>query len=131
MSEEKIAWNAERPSMGTCLSGYLTTPWSFEETVARLKALSGCEPSALSDGYKCSVEFIGSFRGETFTLYDYKEDRQLNVGSRFNIMDKPVEVSFVQKLNDQLLMELERVQPVAYEAVMHYTGSNHKHRWPR
>ena len=55
------------------------SPWSFEETVARIATASG-QPVKSDDRYKTSVNFVGVFAGQRFTLYDYKEDRTIHIG---------------------------------------------------
>jgi hypothetical protein len=53
---------------GTSLAGYLSA--SYKDLV-KLLGRPNCE----GDGYKVSTEWVLTFRGETFTLYDYKETR--------------------------------------------------------
>ena len=71
-----LAWLAKN---GTGGRGIFRSDYSFEETIARLKTLSGSEPDDLGE-YKCSVEFVGVYKGEVFTVYDWKRDRQIHIG---------------------------------------------------
>ncbi len=109
----------EGDCMGTGLSGYLKTPWSFEETVARLLGAGFVRQPG--DEYKCSVEFIGTFKGQTFTLYDYKEDRELHIGSATDID--------VEALTAELLPLLTAATPQPYEADEYYSDCK-GHSWP-
>jgi hypothetical protein len=65
---------------GTSLAGYFTSPFSFEETIARLVTLSGVQPFENIDD-KVWFEFIGRFDGKLFTLYDYKSSEQFHIGA--------------------------------------------------
>lgn len=107
---------------GTSLQGYLDNlPWSFEESVARLKTLSGQDPTAASDKYKTSVEFGGTFNGRPFTLYDYKEGRQLHIGGTSK--------NYIPALKQHLLEQLKTVAPTPYTATEYY-DDRCTHRWP-
>lgn len=109
--------------VGTGLRGYLdNVPWSFEETVARLKTLSGQEPGDRADRDKTSVEFNGTFGGKVFTLYDYKGDRTIHIGGNGDLD--------VASLRDALRRALDGVRPSAYEAeVPRYYGGRQVHQW--
>lgn len=118
---------------GTSLRGYLmgatwtregvAWPWSFEETVARLIALSGQDPTLRTDEYKVSVEFVGRLGGDVFTLYDYKGDGAIHVGG--------ASVS-ARALAEALLPLLRAVDPIPYRARMHYDGVRGQiHGWGR
>jgi hypothetical protein len=110
-----IVWNEHASVTGTSLRGYLNTPWNFTETVARLIALSGQDPTKRTDGYKVSVEFIGLFDDDVFTLYDYKEDNQIHIGGHGELNTVSFEV--------ELIKELEGVTPAPYTAQYHYETS--------
>jgi hypothetical protein len=111
---DMIMWDAHASINGTSLRGYLRTPWSFEETVARLVTLSGQDPTARTDGYKVSVEFTGLFGGDVFTLYDYKGGGCLHVGGRS--LD-------VKALETELVSLLRTVEPTPYSATINYDES--------
>lgn len=107
----KLNWRISSP-IPTGLRGYLPTPWSFEETVARLITLSG-QPARSSDIYKSSVNFTGTFDGHYFTLYDYKEDRRLHIGVSNNELP-------IFDMIDVLVKELAKVEPTPYVAEEFY-----------
>lgn len=111
MTTNSITWG-DCDIAGTSLQGYLDSPYGFEETVARLKALSGQDPTEGGDGYKVSVEFVGQFNGQPFTLYDYKGDNEIHIGGR----DK----RFVPALQKALVAAMASVVPAAYTATLHY-----------
>jgi hypothetical protein len=121
-STTQLTWNADADLNGTSLQDYLMKgewPWSFEETVARLITASGQNPPA-NDGYKVSVEFIGTFNGKVFTLYDYKEDRELHIGAH-NQDD-------IRGLTAAVRDALSAVEPSPYEAREYY-DKERGHRW--
>ena len=95
---------------GTGFKAYLATPWSFEETIARLLG-AGFERLDVDGDGKVSIEFIGSFGGQTFTLYDYKGDRALHIG--WDGLD-------VDGLNAALVALLMTATPVPYTATERY-----------
>lgn len=97
---------------GTSLRGYYESPWSFEETVARLITASG-QPARSFDQYKTSVEFRGTFHGHVFTLYDYKEGRTIHIGGA----DDLDRVGFVKALTAALML----VTPTPYTAAEYYS----------
>lgn len=118
----KITWNPDADINGTSLRGYLMErewPWSFEETVARLTALSGQDPAEKA-GDKTSVEFIGQFNGETFTLYDYKGDNCIHIGG-----GRGTDVGRIREL---VRAALEAVPPAPYRAVVTYDETR-AHGW--
>jgi hypothetical protein len=93
------------------LLAYYESPWSFEETVARIITASG-QPPKSGDDYKVSVEFEGRFKGQRFTLYDYKEGRSIHIGGN----DKLDVVGLVA----QLTFDLDAVRPTPYRAKEYY-----------
>jgi hypothetical protein len=121
MSTRTIDWNTtrHRQAWGTSLRGYYRSPWSFEETVARLVTASG-QPVNSDDGYKTSVNFKGTFGGRVFTLYDYKEDREIHIGGMdgLDVFELGVELNHV----------LSQVEPTAYTAKEHYAEKK-GHGW--
>ena len=114
-----ITWTTDSMGGGS-LRGYYESPWMFEETVARLASASG-QPAATSDGYKTSVEFTGTFKGHSFALYDYKEDRAIHIGGG----DQLNLAGLVDALNTQLAS----VEPTPYSAKEYY-DQRRGHGWP-
>lgn len=89
---------------GTSLRGYLDTPWSFEETVARLLALAPDGAVEYDIDGKVAVEVTGTFRGEPFSVYDWKGSRgQLHLGGHRSLD--------VLDLGPALVAALETVTP--------------------
>lgn len=123
----RLYFDAKIDACGTSLQGIYKSPWSFEETVARLVALTGQNPTGGSDEYKVSICFAGTFGNgsggaDVFTLYDYKEDRQIHVGGNHGRIN-------VQELAAILTEDLSKVEPTPYKAEEFYdckTG----HQWP-
>ncbi len=105
-----ITWNDISLS-GTSLRGYFKSPWSFEETTARLITASG-QPAKSSDGYKTSVEFSGTFNGQVFTLYDYKGGDAFHIGGHHELD--------VTALQTALVDALRAVVPTPYTARRFY-----------
>lgn len=116
-----INWNTDNLSInGTSLQGYLdNVPWSFEETVARLLTLTNQPAQEQGDQEKVSVEFLGTYKGKVFTLYDYKEDFQIHIGGKSDLD--------VEGLREELLRQLETVEPTPYRARMWYGDSDAGH----
>lgn len=115
-----LAWEPEVSISGTSLRDYLNTPYSFEETVARLVTLSG-QPAESTDEEKTSVHFVGTYKGQVFTLYDYKEDREIHIGGGPKLD--------VAGLQADLLEALENVTPTPYQARKYY-DEQVGHHWP-
>lgn len=111
MANKKIVWDSTAPIGGTFFRTYLNSRFGFRELVGRLSALSH-QPVESPDEYKLSVEFVGLFNGEVFTLYDYKEDRKMHIGG-----GPGLDVVGLQKELDILL---ETVDPVEYQAEEYY-----------
>lgn len=116
-------WNPETRINGTSLQGYYTPKagWSFEETVARLTTLSGQNPSEAFDGDgKVTVEFVGTFDGAVFTLYDYYADRRIHIGGHGDGWGTPaVNVAALAAALDDALAPVPRAP---------YTADGHS--WP-
>lgn len=53
---------------GSSLAGYMSAPYKA------LRTLLG-PPNCEGDGYKVSTEWVVTFGGQTYTIYDYKETR--------------------------------------------------------
>ncbi|XWV26925.1 hypothetical protein QJ857_gp0125 [Tupanvirus soda lake] len=104
----------------TSLRGYLTHPYSFEEAVARLYSLAGWNIFELCDQYKTTFEVSGTFNGQVFTLYDYKEDNVIHIGGRDSYD--------IKELQKNLLELMENVKPKEYTASYHY-GSEGGYSW--
>jgi hypothetical protein len=121
-TQHRVEWDGFRQPLGGCwLRDYFKSPWGFEETVARLVALSG-QPATSSDQYKTSVEFRGAFDGEYFALYDYKSDREIHIGGT-NALD-------VAGLQAALATALATVRPMPYQAQEFYDDASPGHQWP-
>ena len=71
-----LRWN-EGDDNGTCLLGYLNSPLSLEKTVAILRADGAVDEGP---GDKTCYEFVGTWHGAVFTLYDYKGGGDLHIG---------------------------------------------------
>lgn len=112
-----IAWTDHYP--GGSLRGYYESPWSFEETVARLITASG-QSGKSRDGDKTSIQFDGIFNGLPFDLYDYKEDRAIHVGSSREFP--------VHELTVELTAMLAAVEPTPYSAQEFYDEKK-GHSW--
>ena len=97
---------------GTHLQGYWNPPYTFVETVARLITVSGQKP--VVDGYKCTVDFHGTYEGQVFTLYDYKGDYRIHIGARSAID--------LEELTKVLEEEIADAEPTPYEASSDYHG---------
>lgn len=96
---------------------------SFEALVARLVTLTGQNPVELSDGVKTSVEFVGTFRGAVFALYDWKGDLSaLHVGGHPGFP--------VDEFRRTLRAALAVVEPTPYRASANYGGGLTVHGWP-
>lgn len=124
-----LVWDENVSPVATSLQGYLfeglpTEPaWTFEETVARLITLTGQPATEQTDQYKVSVEFIGTFEGKVFTLYDYKEGRELHIGAAEK------DVRWMSRLKEAIFAALKEVEPTPYQADEYY-DRNEGHGWP-
>lgn len=114
-------WDGAQSVSGSYLVGYMTSPWTFQETVARLITLSGQDPTKQTDQYKTSVEFYGYFKGKFFTLYDYKNDDMIHVGGHGDLN--------VNELSSELVRELKGAPPTPYRARYWYEGGGQCHQW--
>jgi len=100
---------------------YLKTPWSFEETVARIYSAAGYDIFDI-DEYKTSFEVVGSFNGKGFRLYDYCEDREVHIGGEKEDLN-------VRDLTEALVKVLSEVEPTPYEAEEFY-DYREGYEWP-
>lgn len=116
-----ITWDEESEGITWLRAMFIDSPFSFEETVARLITLSGQDPTATTDQHKVSVEFTGLFNGHKFTLYDYKEDREIHIGGNERLD--------VKGLIQELLVSLNSVEPSTYWAPEYY-DQEQGHGWP-
>ena len=116
-----VEWKADADIDGTAYRTMLGQSFEFEETVARLLTASGQDATEQGDGYKVSVEFVGTFEGHVFTLYDYKEDREIHVGGHPELN--------VRGLLDALKVLLDGVPPTPYKTTEHY-DERVGHSWP-
>ena len=117
-----LVWDSGADIKGTYFVDYLDYPISFEELVARLITLSEQDPTTQTDDYKTSVEFVGEYNGETFTIYDYKGDMRLHIGGTGRLDT----ASLIQHLRDTLYA----CSPTPYTAQMHYgSHAGEVHKW--
>ena len=111
IEEPHIQWDAAADARGTCFQAYFPTD-NFQETVAKLITASGQQDSfANEQGCKCTIDFMGTWRGQPFTLYDYKFDECVHIGGR--------EQLDVQGLCAELEKVLEPVVPTPYKTYVH------------
>lgn len=109
-------------TLNTAFRSYLDDlPWPFEETVARILAVSHQPIFDQTDRCKMSFEARGKFEGSVFTLYDYKGDRRIHVGG-------PADLK-VEDLKKALRQVLADPTPVPYEARIHYSQGE-TYQWP-
>jgi hypothetical protein len=115
-----LDWSEGASVNGTSFRDYYNSPWGFEETIALLVTASG-QPAASPDQEKLSVEFRGTFNGSPFTLYDYKEDREIHIGG-FDALNTCGLVA-------ALTVALNAVAPTPYQAREYYDARG-RHGWP-
>jgi hypothetical protein len=89
-SQSQINWTIPR-FQPSSFRAMLDSPWSFEETVARLITLSRQNPTKSTDQYKVSVEFQGTYRGALFTLL--RLQRRSKASHRWNRSSKRCRLS--------------------------------------
>ena len=103
-----IKWNPNTNIGGTFFRAKLTLPTiPFGVQCHRLEVLSGQDPREWEDDEKITVMFIGTFKGEPFTLYDYRGDRTFHIGGH----DTLDVVGLTEKLRG-LLVTYKMVQSV-------------------
>lgn len=104
-------------------------PWSFRETVGRIITISqqGTPPSApgkpwkiFGDDDKTSFEFVGTFEGHPFDLYDYQGDNQIHIGGTDKLN--------LDGLRAALLDALTKATPTPFEAT-HVTMTRNTYGW--
>ena len=95
---------------------------SFEEIIARLYNLSNQEIFDQGDNGKTSFEVFGTFKGEPFTLYDYKKDFDIHIGgtSKLDVKNFRIEL-------DELIM---KASPKNYKAKTFY-HKKIKYKYPQ
>ena len=99
----------------TCGRSCLRTEFSFEESVARLYNLSNQEIFFDDDDKdKITFEATGTYKGEVFTLYDWKGGQCIQIGGT-RALDV---VGFIKKLKRLLA----KTEPKHFEARSAYTG---------
>lgn len=102
----------------------------FEEVVARLAAASNQDIWAANDGDKVAFEAIGTFKNQSFSLYNYKGDEQIHIGasSKFaternqNVVD-----SWLDELKSDLAKQLSSATPQPFDHTCKYSGVNFKY----
>lgn len=92
--------------------------FSFPEMVGRLRSL--CDYDIFDDPIeKTSFNVIGTYKGNTFTLYDYKGDHNIHIGGYKGKLD-------VSELIRILADNIKKTQPCTYEAYIKWTGTTYK-----
>jgi hypothetical protein len=76
----QLIFNKDQVCIGTSFADYLETPYSYHEAVARLYALVNYNIFQETDQYKSSFGITGTYKGDVFTLYDYKCDEAIHIG---------------------------------------------------
>ncbi|HET9024810.1 MAG TPA: hypothetical protein VFN64_09575 [Burkholderiaceae bacterium] len=66
------------------------------------------------------MQFVGTFKGQPFALYDWKGGRELHVGGNAGLD--------VDGLCAAVVAQLRTVAPTPYEATEHYDGTA-THGW--
>lgn len=90
---------------------------SFPEIIGRLYSL--CDYDIFEDQYeKTSFEVFGIYKGEVFTLYDYKGDYNIHIGGHKDKLDIN---GLVRALADTIM----KTQPRAYKAHIEWTGDTY------
>ena len=109
----QIIFDENADSSGHFLD-YITPPYPFEESVARLYALAGYEIFDCTDEFKLSFNASGTYKGKPFSIYDWKCDNLLHVGGKddFDI------VSFKK----DIVKLMKTVKPKHYEAKYYYNN---------
>lgn len=95
---------------------------TFEEIVARLYNLSNQEIFQQGDGYKLSFEVFGTYKGEIFTLYDYKGEFDIHIGGSENL-----DINGLRKELDDMIMQ-SKSKP--YNAKTHYDNNIVEYHYP-
>lgn len=102
---------------GTSFKGYLATPYAFEETVARLYSLANYDIFSGCD-HKSSFQISCKFRGNVFTLYDYKEDSLVHIGGHDDLDVELLIINF--------LLVLQLTKPKEYVTKLKYYDDRHR-----
>ena len=112
--------NIEKETDGTSYQGMLSTKLPFERSVALIYEISGQKIFENGDGYKLTFHVFGKYKGQVFTLYDYKGDKDIHIGG-FEELD-------VDGLNDELIkiMEKGNINPKKFKAVCKYTEEEYE-----
>jgi hypothetical protein len=116
MSQE-IIFDTTISDSDTFLIGYLRyfEKWSFEEFVARLYSLSNQNIFNNGDNYKISFCAYIKYGDTIFTLYDYKTDYYVHIGS-----DSYKSLKLLPDFEKKLYKLLENVEPKDFNAEFHY-----------
>lgn len=111
--------------IGTSFNDYLEIKdMSFEEVVARLYNLSDQEIFDKTDKYKVSFDIHGSYKGNVFTLYDYKGDNMIHIGGKDGLD--------VKGLKKELIKLIKKSVPKPYIAKLYYDGYEGKtYQYPK
>jgi len=106
---ERIVWTTD--FLPTGFKGYFRSPWSIDETVGRLAALSG---QPIESGDKTEFDFSGYWNGEMFNLYDYKADGQIHIGSRLGAYNTEQDGLDIVEFSKDLIAALTNVTPLPF-----------------
>lgn len=91
--------------------------WKFENLMARIITLGEASKQDVfrqCDDLKSNFELEGTYKGEPFSLYDYKGSRGVNIGGT-NKLD-------VKNLMKELAAVLKVTQPKPFSVKCNYTG---------
>jgi hypothetical protein len=109
-TEPELQWDPDAPDEGTCFQAYLPTD-NFQLTVAKLLTLSGQTVPEHGMLDKSTFDLMGTWRGQPFSLYDYKYDGEIHIGG-----SKELDVP---GLSEALFAGLNGVEGTPYKAVYH------------
>jgi hypothetical protein len=96
---------------------------NFNEIVAKFNRIGkdnniNIFDNKFCDEYKISFLLSGKYKGEVFTIYDYKGDECIHIGGK-NTLDIK---SLIKELNELIKM----TEPLEYKAKYHYDSYNGK-----
>lgn len=121
-----LIFDAHIDTCRTSFKGYLETPYSYNEAVARLYALVDYNIFEQTDKYKISFCVSGTYKEKVFTIYDYKCDEMLHIGCHgaglsFGLKKKENKDNLdVESFNVELLRQMAMVEPKNYTAKYYY-----------
>lgn len=74
-----VIWDVNTKTGGTWFQGYFPISPDFQTTLARLTEMSQ-QDGEKNAGDKSTATFVGTFKGEPFTIYEYKGCYNFHVG---------------------------------------------------